>query len=223
MKICIDNRERLRIPLFENYIKSGKTKFITGIELDNYKTSDYHTKDRVIGVEYKRDDFVESTFDGTLDKQLKELKDNFAHPYLFIGYDGLKDMITQNIGVNPSAIIGKLSSILARHNVTTIFVGDFLVRFVCDIIEKHYDGKTPIKEIQYTPIRKKFLKRNPTVKEIKHAMFEQLPGFGAMKVNKLLEHFDDSFYNITNASTEEIMKVSGIGKILAEKIKEVLK
>jgi len=47
--------------------------------------------------------------------------------------------------------IGKVSSIAARHYVPTYFVGDFLVRFVCDVVEKHYDGRTPIKEINYTP------------------------------------------------------------------------
>jgi len=41
MIICIDNRERTRNPkidriaLFERYIRSGKTKFIRGIETGN--------------------------------------------------------------------------------------------------------------------------------------------------------------------------------------------
>ena len=222
MKICIDNRERLRIPLFEKHINNGNTKFINKIELDNYKVSDYHTEDNVVGIEYKKDDFVESIFSGTLDKQLKELKDNFVHPYLFVGYDGLSDMISSNLGVNPDSLIGKLSSILARHNVTTIFVGDLLVKFTCDVIEKHYDGKTPIKEISYTPIRKKFLKREPSVQEIRHAMMEQIPNIGAAKVNNLLESFDGSVIKIGQASIEDLVKVKGVGNKIASKVKEVL-
>jgi len=119
--------------------------------------------------------------------------------------------------------IGKVSSIAARHYVPTYFVGDFLVRFVCDVVEKHYDGRTPIKEINYTPIRKKFLKRDPSYKEIRHAMMEQLPKMGAKKVNNLLESFDNSIIKIGQAPIEELMKVDGIGKKLALEIKEVIK
>ena len=228
MKLCIDNRERTRNPKidrikkFERYINSDKTKFINGIKTDNYKVSDYHTEDKMVGIEYKKDDFTTSTFDGTLDKQLKELKENFVYPYLFVGYDGLSDMLMQNLGINPDALIGKLTSILARHHVTIMFVGDMLVRFTCDTIEKHYDGKTHIKDIEYTPIRKSFLKREPSIIEIRHAMIEQIPRLGAKKTNKILEYFDNSIHDITNASIDEIMKVDTIGEKLAKKVKEVL-
>ena len=228
MKICIDNRERTRNPdidrvrLFENYIKSGKTKYIDGVITNNYKVSDYHTEDMTIGIEYKKDDLVKSITDKTLDKQLKELNETFAHSYLFIGYDGINDMIIKNIGFNPDALIGKISSILARQHVTVIFVGDYLVRFTCDVIEKHLDGKTKIKDIEYTPVRKKFLKRDPTIQEIRRAMFEQIPKLGSKKVNKLLEHFNGSFNDIALASPEQIAEVDGFGKKLADRIVEVL-
>jgi len=229
MKLCIDNRERTRNPeidrikKFENYIKKGKTKFIDGIETDNYKVGDYLTKDFLVGIEYKKEDFADSMFSGQLDKQLKELKDTFKYPYLFVGYEGLTELLMENLGVNPDSLLGELKSILARHHITVMFVGDMLVSFACGLIERHYDGRTKIKEIEYTPIRKSFLKRNPSTQEIQHAMIEQIPNLGALKTNKLLEHFDNSIYKICNASIEELMEVPTIGEKIATNIKKVLK
>lgn len=224
MKICIDNRERTRsltidrVALFENYIKSGKTKFIDSVKTDNYKAGDYFTEDMLVGVEYKKDDFVESIYNGQLDKQLKELKDNFAHPYLFVGYDGNKELLMENLGVNPDVLIGQLTSVLARHHMPVIFVGDMLVRYVCDVIEKHYDGKTPVKNIEYTPLR-----RQATTKEIKVDIISRIPGIGPKKGLKLIETFDNSIGNISKASNEELIQIPGIGEVLANHIKEVLK
>ena len=218
MLLCIDNRERDRIQLFKRYIDGGNCKFIDGIETDNYAVSDYHTKDLLVGIEYKRDDFVPSIFNEQIDKQLRELRNNFKYPYLFIGYGGIGQMITENLGTNPDTLIGQLTSVLARHHVTTVFVGDMLVKFTCDVVEKHYDGRTKIKEIEYTPIR-----RTATSKEVKHAMLERIPKLGSIKVNHLLERFDNSLGNISNASIEDLMTTPGIGDILAKQIKEVLK
>ena len=221
MKLCIDNRERDRIPLFENYIKAGKTKFIDGIVTGNYQTSDIHSPDGLVGIEYKKDDFVTSIFNEQLDKQLKELKDNFQYPYLFIGYNSIIDTISNNIGTNPDVIIGAICSVLSRHKVTVMFVGDFLVPVTIGVIERFYDGKTPVKLSSYTPIRRK-----PTSKEIKHAMMEKIPNFGAKKVNSLFENgFDIILINKETqqrASLEELMQIKGIGGKLANQIKEVL-
>ena len=222
MKICIDNRERPRIPKFSDYIKSGKTKFIDGIVLGNYISGDFHTQDHLVGIEFKHEDFVESMFDGRLDKQLKELVDNFERPYLFIGYEGITDMISSNLGVNPDSLVGELASVLGRHNVTVMFVGDLLVMFTCKVIERHYDGKTPIKDAEYTPIRKSFLKREPSIIEIRHAMLGQIPNLGALKTNHIIEHFGGSINRVCNATVEELMEVEGVGKKLAERIRKVL-
>jgi len=220
LKIDIDNRERLRIPKFQHYINSGKPRFITGFELSNMSTGDYGTKDFLVGIEYKKDDLVDSIFNQQIDKQLKELSEAYKHAYLFIGYDSIEEMIGENLGVNPDALIGKLTSILARNHVSVVFVGGLLVRFVIDVIEKHYDGRNPIKE--YSAIRKGYQKRKPSTKEIKLDIISRIPGLGMGKGNILLEHFDSSFFKISNASVEELMEVERIGEVLAKRIKEVM-
>jgi len=222
MKLCIDNRERDRIPKFQNYIKSGKTKYIDGVETGNYPVSDYHTKDLLVGIEYKRNDLVESTFNGQLEKQIKELRDNFEYPYLFVGYDGISEMMMENLGVNPETLVGELSSILGRYKVPWTFVGDLLVPITCKVAERFYDGKTKIKEAEYTSLRMKIKKKKVTPTEIKRVMLQRIPNFGPRKVDNVLKHFDNSLGNISRASVEEIMEIKGIGDKLAKDIKEIL-
>lgn len=218
MKLCIDNRERLRIPLFEEYIKAGKSQIIDGIETDNYQSGDFFTKDMLVGIEYKRDDFVPSIFNDQLTKQLHELRENFQYPYLFIGYDGIIDTITNNPETNPEVIIGKLASVVARQKVTVMFVGDLLVPFTVKVIDRFYDGQTPTKETDYSPIRRK-----PKASEIRLDIISRIPHLGAKKGLRLLNHFDGSIKKISNATDEEILAIPGFGPKLVKEIKEIFK
>jgi len=225
MKIYVDNREKKDskkepvVDKFKKFVASGKCQLITEVEVGSYKSSDVHSGNGLVGIERKGDDFLPSVWSGLLDKQLWELQDNFKYPFLFLEFDGIKDMITQCVGVSPKVVVGELTSILARHNVTVMFVGDLYVPFACRVIEKFHDGKTAIKRSAYTPIRRK-----PSTKEVKRAMFEHnFPGLGPRKVDLLLTHFDNSVKKIVDASVEELMEVKGIGKVLAQEIHEVLK
>jgi len=225
VKLCIDSRETKKISRFREYLQNKKSTIIDGIKVELYDVSDAHTEDMLVGIERKAKDFVTSIFDERLDKQLKELCENFTYPFLFIEYDGIKDMILDNPNVNPRIILGKLASIMARHRVTVLFTGNynnvpFYVPMVIRTIEKFYDGKTEIKH--YTPIRGKPSKRKPSVQEVKLDLISRIPGIGLQRAVKLLEKFNWSITDISTASTESIMEVPGIGKKLASHIKEVL-
>jgi len=221
--LCIDNRERDRIALFQNYIKSGKIKIIDGIETSNYEVGDYFSKDLIVGIEYKKEDFYQSLYSGKLEQQLKELADNFQYPYLFIGYNSIIEMITNNLGTNPEVTIGELSSILARHKIPVIFVGDFLVPIVFGVIERFYDSKTPTKLASYFPIRNKPKKREPTLDEIKRHLILGVPRLGYKRGIKLLEHFNGSIKAIVNATEKDIMDIPGFGQKISKEIVEIFK
>jgi ERCC4-type nuclease len=214
--VCVDNRERERILTFKEYIKTRKAGIIDNIENDNYDTGDVFTKDGLVGIEYKGDDFLPSVFDHRLDKQLKELRDNFHHHYLFIGYEGISDMIMKNIGTNPAVIYEKLGSVLARTETTIMFVGDMFIPFACKVIECHYDGKTLLKEMSYTPIR-----RAPRTDEIQLDMLNRIPNLGPIKAKKLLEKYH-SISAIAQVDIEELKQMKGIGNTLASRIKHIL-
>jgi ERCC4-type nuclease len=220
MRICVDYRERLKIPKLKEYVDK-KCKIITGVDVVTSASGDVYTPDGMIGIERKGSDYVSSLYSEQIDKQLTELTNNFDYAFLFIEYEGIRDMITQNLGVNPSVLVGSLTSILARHKVSVIFVGDLYVSMVCKTIEKFYDGKTDVKNISYSPIR-----RGATPKEVRLDIISRIPKIGAVKGNKLLDKFHLSIIsNKTNseATIEELMEIRGIGRKMAEQIKDVLK
>ena len=224
MKIYVDSRERDKILLFKKFVSSGKCQLIDSVVVGTYDTSDVHSGDGLVGIERKGTDYMESIFNGQMDKQLKELKENFSYPLLFIEYEGLEDIITRNKGISPKKIAGSLTSIIARHHVTIMFVGNLYVPFACRTIEKFYDGKTKVKDISYSPIRqgKRPVKRTATPQEIKLDFISRLPRVGSKKGLYLLEHFDWSIGKIVEASMDELRTVEGIGEILAKEIHEVL-
>jgi len=220
--IDVDYRESEVIPKFKKFIKSGKTKLVDGIDVVPLEVGDVVTKDNLVGIERKGDDFVNSMFSERLDKQLTELKENYAFPFLFVEYDGIEDLILKNRNVNPKSLVGEFCSIMARHHVSVMFVGGYFVPFTIRTIEKFYDGKNKTKK--YSPIRKsKVKKTKATPQEVKIDIVGRFPSIGARKGTKLLEHFNYSIYQLSNASIEELQKVDGIGNKLAKEIHEILR
>lgn len=228
MKICVDHREKEKIPRFHDFINSGKAELVDEIEVAQFNVSDVHTEDMLVGMERKAKDFVDSMFSGKLDQQLKELTDNFAYPYLCIEYEGIKDMILDNPNVNPKALYGEYASIMVRHRVQVLWTGRYdnvplYVPVVVRTIEKFYDGKNEVKK--YSPIRrgKRPVKADASPQEVKLDIISRIPKIGPKKGIEILEKFDYSIGNVANSNIEEIMEIKGIGKVLAEHIKEVLK
>ena len=224
MKLCVDDRETDEIPQFKRFVQTKKTKIFTEVEVGRYDSGDVHSGDGLVGIERKGSDFVSSMLDGRLEQQLKELVDNFQYPFLFIEYDSFIAMIQDNLGINPKALIGELTSVLARNRVTVHWTGNYAtiksplephpyyVQFAVRTIEKFYDGRNEMKQSIYTPIR-----RQATPQEVKLDIASRPPGVGRMKGLRLLEHFG-SIKNICNASKEELMEVKGIGEGIAQAI-----
>ena len=231
VRICIDHRERYDqnnediIPKFIRYIKAKEIPFIDDIKVVQSDVGDYFTSDNLIGIERKYKDFVSSMMSGKLDQQLKELKDNFVHPYLFIEYAGLSEMIADNPGTNPDSIQGELASILCRHDVTIMFTGDLFIPFVCKVISKFYDGKNKTKDIDYSPIRRKAKKRDPTAEEIQIDIYSRIPKLGKKRANTLREASHLKIISNktgTEMTVDEIKSLDGFGNKIAEAIKETL-
>ena len=222
MKLQVDSREKYKINSFRQYINSGASDILKDVEIQTLNAGDACTPDFELGWERKAEDFIPSIYNGQLDKQLKELSETYNHPYLFIEYEGLMDMIEHNTKTNPEVLIGKVASILARHKVTVCFVGQFYILLVCRTCDKFYDLKNPTK--QYSPIRTGTTRRrDATVKEVKLDIISRLPTVGMKKGNRLLEKFDNSIQKISEATIEELMEVNGIGSKMAKNIKEILK
>lgn len=224
MDIIIDYREKDRIKQVQSYIEQRKPKFITSTRIEHLDIGDYVTSDNMVGIEYKRDDFLESILDGRLDQQLKELSDAYDYAYLLLGFDGIMSLLYHFYPFNQRALRGKLTSIAAHDHITVLFCGDFFPEMLCDIIGKHYDGHAKSKH--YSPIRKghrKAQKRVVTQNEVKLDIISRLPKIGSQRAEKLLQTFNWSISAIANADIDDITAVDGIGTIIAQQIKEVLK
>jgi ERCC4-type nuclease len=226
MKICIDSRERDMIEPFHKFIKAKKSNIITDYDIGTYDSGDVHSGDGLVGIERKAGDFVTSMESGRLEQQLTELKENFVFPFLFIEYDSFIAMIQDNLGYNPKALVGQLTSIAARFQISIHWTGNYrtikpplephpyFVPYTVRTIEKFYDGRTDQKKRTYTPIR-----RTASPQEVKLDIASRFPRVGRTKGLRLLEHFG-CIKNITNASKEELKQVKGIGDGLATEIYE---
>ena len=224
MKLLIDYREKDRILPIKRFIQNGNSKTLTDAEVVTLQVGDYAVED-VIGIEYKKEDFLDSVYSELLSKQLYELYENYEYPFLLIGFDGIKDMLEYYKNTNPRVIIGSLTSLAVRHHVTILFCGDFLGKFIVDLVDKHYDGKNKTKKTNYTSIRNKRGKAHKRIvspKEVKVDIVSRLYGIGSERAVTLLNRFDWSIKRIAEANTDDLMQIKGIGKKLAANIKEGL-
>lgn len=219
MKIKIDTQERLKIPSVKKYIdlmlSKNKLKFVKGYTVEKLESGDYVTPDGYIGVERKYEDLIESVYSKRLKKQLKELRENFKHPFLFIEYDSI-DQICESFNVSQKQIIGLIASCNVKSNVPVVFCGKYFAPTLIKFVEKAYEGKEKRFQKEYIPTR-----RRTTKKEFKIHMVASVPGVDLELAKRLLNHFDNSVPRIMEASVEELMEVEGIGQKKSEKIKEV--
>lgn len=195
--------------------KIAKLKTVLGensVEVVVSEVGDYFTPDRKVGIERKSLDDYLSSMTGRLKQQLKELKDAFEYPYLFVE-GSMDDFLYIDRRFHPNAIIGSVASVLAHSQVPIVFTGSFFIPLLVKVIEKHYDGKV----VEYTPIRKP----KPTKDDYKLNILCAFPGINMSRAKLLLEKFG-SIEQIVNAPVEELMQVKGIGEKLAKQIKEVI-
>jgi ERCC4-related helicase len=183
------------------------------LRLDKLQVADYQISER-IGIEFKTtNDFVESLIDGRLLAQLPELKRNYEKPLIIV--EGNHDIYSLR-NVHPNAIKGMISTILINFGIPILYT------------------KTPKETAEYleTIARREQVegtkhfsphaeKRLLSEKEQKEYIVMSFPGVGPASAKSLLAHFG-SVKNIVNATEKELIEVDGIGKTLANRIKNIL-
>ena len=222
MKIYIDSREQDTIPQIISYYENHKEEYpnIESIEVKSI-VGDGCTADNLIGWERKKlQDFITSSLNKKIKQQLYELRQAYKYPFLIVeGYDGMMDCISKNPQIHPNVIKGITTSAFAHNGVPINYVGPFFITFILETVNKFYDGKRELYESYYYIPQRHTVTKDNFVKYF----VKGLPGIGDTVIPNLLQHFNNSVANIVNASIEELMKVEGITKNKAIKIKEVLK
>jgi len=130
IKIICDDREPKSMDVFA--LTVGGIEF----ERKRLKTGDYIHEDVVI--ERKEiNDFCGSIMDGRLTSQIEKMKKDFKNIYILVS-GSIKNRTSD---IHENCILGKMASILVKHQVSIITVDDDfqLIYLMKRIFEKHLE------------------------------------------------------------------------------------
>lgn len=195
--------------------KSGVVRELSNLGVD-IKTSalavaDYRVSVDVAVERKSAQDFTSSIIDKRLYKQARELAENFNKPLIII--EG-ENMYTG--GLHPNAVRGALASLAVDFGIPLIptrspeDTAAMIYRLAVRELEKG------TKEIQLRTEKKPL-----SLQEQQIFIIESLPNVGPVTARKLLEKFK-TVKGVINAPKDELTKVEGIGKIIAQKIRDVI-
>jgi len=167
-------------------------------------------------------DFVQSIQKKHLQKQLIQMEENFARPFLIIS-GNLKDLhfMGHIKGWTVNHHLGALASCAIRYPKLKIIQVDNdtqLINTVVKIIDKSQDGKTP------TIYDTELLKSKMTNEDIEVMMIGCIPKMGIDKAKKVAKVMDIVFHSKKTGdfiNKEELLKIDGIGETIANRIIEI--
>lgn len=164
-----------------------------------------------LGIERKTlEDFHRSLHDGRLFRQIRGLKATYRKRLLLLEGTPSKGNVDFNLPFVRQALV----TIAVRWQIPilrTTDIGD-TARTVLQVARHHAKGKVKPTQIENGLSGSTLLVASPQVDAL-----ARLPGIGPLKASRLLEHFG-SLKAVVNASTKEMMKVSGIDPIVAARL-----
>ncbi len=201
--IFVDTRESNILDYFNQYDCTVQRKMLL--------SGDFVVSDRVAIEKKTVKDFVSSIIDKRLFSQLKIMKDNFEKPLLIIeGRESLYGTLS------PNMIRGALAAVTVDLGIPVLWTEDLadtagLVFWIA-------------KREQIDEKRENVLvnKKCPTtIKEQQEYLVASLPDVSLVRSRELLKHFK-SPQGVFGASVKELQQVKGIGKKIAERIRNVM-
>lgn len=205
MKIRADYREKVS-GIIDLLKKEG-----VSVEVKKVPYGDYIINDSITVERKSARDFLISIIDGRLFNQLSNLKKHCINPILLV--EG--DPYNTDLDFDYVAIKGALISVQAIWYVPVVTSRSKedsrdIMMMIGRQNETHVDA---------VPLRGGYRPKRLKSKQL--YLLQGLPKVGPMMAKKLLEQFK-SVFNVTSATVEELMEVEGVGRISAEKIREVL-
>ncbi len=210
-----DDDEQVRIIVDTREFNSSVVRQLSmaGFIVDSktLDVGDYIVSDRV-GIERKEvDDLIHSMKDGRLFQQIRALKRTFPSPLMIIEGENLYS----RSGLGKQAIMGAIASITVDFGVTVMTVKDAAetAELVGTIAKReHAEGRIPALRSD---------KGTMLLQERQQFIIEGLPNISAILAQRLLSHFG-SAQAIMDADAKDLQEVKGIGKGIAQGIKETL-
>ncbi|MCD6476711.1 MAG: hypothetical protein J7K26_00905 [Candidatus Aenigmarchaeota archaeon] len=201
--IFIDKRENNDIEkyFYQYEVEIQKKMLICG---------DFLLSDRVVIERKTTNDFINSIIDKRIFNQLKEMKENFEKPLLIIEGNSLYGRLQPNI------IRGVLAAITIDLQIPIIWTKDMaetagMIYWIAR--REQFDMKREI------PLRGK--KSKLSLSEQQEFLIHGLPNISIKRSKDLLKYFKTP-EKVFKASEKELLKVKGIGKGIAKKIRKIL-
>jgi len=205
LKITVDYREKAS-GLIDLFIREGISVEIKKVPYGDYIISNSITIERKTGK-----DLLISIIDGRLFSQLSNLKKYCTNPILLIEGNPYKT----DLNFDRMAIKGALISAQAIWYVPVIYSRS--KEDTKDIFMMI--GRQDETDMDVVPLRGGYRPKRLKSKQL--FVLQGLPQVGPMLARRLIERFS-SVSKVMNASIDELTEVEGIGKVSAEKIREVL-
>jgi len=174
------------------------------------KVGDFICSERVCVERKTGEDFISSITDGRLFQQTEELKDNFSKPILLIeGY-------YFRGGMNENAIKAALASIVLDYDIPIIMTchEEETARTIFCLAKRE-------QMVSKIGVGIKGKKKPKDIKELQEHIISGLPGVSVVLSKRILRKFK-TIKEFADADETEILKVDGIGKVLAKKLHKIL-
>jgi len=180
------------------------------VKLTSLQIGDFVLSQRLIIERKTSDDFINSIIDGRLFKQAEELRDNFEKPILLIEGNYFRETMNEN------AIKAAMSSIILDFDIPIIITRDKedTAKTIYWLAKREQiDSKKPL------GIKKK--KKPKDFKKLQEHIVSSFPGISVIISKRILKKFK-TIKKFTNAEENEMIKIDGIGKLLAKQLNKIL-
>ncbi|MEM2600297.1 MAG: ERCC4 domain-containing protein [Candidatus Hadarchaeales archaeon] len=186
-----------------------------GVEVEavRLEVGDFVVSDRVVVERKSTRDFLRSILDGRLMDQAERMREKFEKPVLVV--EGRED--PEELGkLHPHAVQGAILHLVMELGIPVLRTVDssqtasllwLLAR------REREEGRRP------PPLRRK--RGDLPLPLQQRFVVEGLPGVSSVLAERLLQHFG-SVEAVMRASEEELMRVKGIGRVKARRIRELL-
>lgn len=193
----------------EKEIVKNLKRLDTVVNEQSLEVADFICSDDV-GIERKTyDDFISSIIDGRIFEQAVLLKQNFPKAVLLIeGYS--------NREINENSLKGAVASLIVDYGISIIST-----RNPADTAKTIYWISKKEQQEMRKGISVRIGKKPKEFNRIQEFIVSSLPGISLILARRLLQKFG-SVEKVFVADEKELMKVKGIGKKEAKRIKDVV-
>ncbi len=209
IEVVVDQRELDSVIARDLSTREGVTT-----RLETLAVGDYVLSDRVAVERKSVADFLDTLTGGdrSLFEQVGDLSRHYARPVVIVEGEGLYE----ERNVHPNAVRGALASLAVDYGVSVLRTED--ERDTADLLEVIASRE---QEVRDRTVSVHGDKGGKTLAEQQEYVVSAIADIGPVTARALLEHFG-SVEAVMCATEEDLLDVSGVGSVTAERVREVV-